>query len=192
MLIWKCAYFAASIKFWRYKKSESFIMLNCDYCALTGSLAAPCLWLQKWALIAANLSVTGPMRVDFSLFYLNLSHLTKRKEKKRFFSPFSTHAHTHVVKSFIPSATSLFSDNFRKTSKLGGLIKPVYMIWVDIHRYKSEIRGPFTELENARILHPFNFKKYTQNCESPRVENLLKTTIFPWWANGQQGAFAEA
>lgn len=54
------------------------------------------------------------------------------------------------------------------------------MIGVEIHGYKSEIRGPFAELENARILHPFNLKKYSQNCESPRVENLLKSTIFPW------------
>lgn len=177
-------------------KSESFIMLNCDYCALTGSLAAPCLWLADMSINSSQSFCHWPYacRPLTVLFKCVTSH----KKEDLFFFPLSvalkiTRARTHVLwREFYPPATSLYSDHFRKTSKLGWLIKPVYMIGVEIHRYKSEIRGPFTELENARILHPFNLKKYSQNCESPRVENLLKSTIFPWWANGQQGAFAEA
>lgn len=43
----------------------------------------------------------------------------------------------------------------------------------EIYGYKLEIEGPFTELENACVLHPFSVKKYSQNCESPRVEKTF-------------------
>lgn len=129
-------------------------------------------------------------------FFLKSVTSQKKRRKKNTYSEecqlCSVKKKSTYRSAFYPRVTSPYSDHFRKTSKHGWLIKPVYMIRVEIHGYKSEIRGPFTELENARILHPFNLKKYSQNCESPRVENLLKSTIFPWWANGQQGAFAEA
>lgn len=43
----------------------------------------------------------------------------------------------------------------------------------EIYGYKLELEGPFTELENACVLHPFSVKKYSQNCESPRVEKTF-------------------
>lgn len=159
-------------------------MLNCDYgCSVTDCLAA-LVFGRRWAGKSANLSVID-LRLGQPITALfknegieqRLSALPLKKMSLYRRIIFQLLLYKVIILERLPNTQANKINVYDQG---------------EIYGYKLEIRGPFTELETVCVLHPFSLKKCSQNCESPRVENLLKSTIFPRWANGQQGAFAEA